>query len=205
MFCEKCGNQIPDGMKFCSVCGNAAPVQSAPQQYAAPVQSAPQHFTAPTMPVQPAAPAVPNAAGRLHCPNCKSSNIEISTETTVNGGLTTHSGSVSATRMSSTHRNYWFCKDCGNKFRNIQNLEDEIKTVSKYPVIYGVITVIALALSIWMIALISEATFLVFFYGAFAFGSVIATIVCFIYIFVSINRLKKLRAELDYLKYHCFN
>ena len=33
MFCRNCGNQIPDGAKFCSVCG--APAQPAPQTRAA--------------------------------------------------------------------------------------------------------------------------------------------------------------------------
>ncbi len=198
MLCQKCGNQVPYGMRFCHKCGVSLATET-------PTQSVPQQFVAQPMPVQPAAPVVPNASKKLHCPNCKSNNIEISTETSVNGGVTTHSGAVSTTRMSSTHRNYWFCKDCGNKFRNIQNLEDEIKTGSKYPAIYSVLTVIALALSIWLITLISEAKFLVFIYGTFALGSVIATVVFFIYIFVSINKLKKLRAELDYLKYHCFN
>ena len=40
MFCTKCGNQVPDGQKFCSACGNPmAPAQQPQQpQYAQPQQ-----------------------------------------------------------------------------------------------------------------------------------------------------------------------
>ena len=55
MYCESCGNFIPDGQAFCSNCGArvASPAPSAPAAPAAPVQSA-----APVaMPVAPVAPA----------------------------------------------------------------------------------------------------------------------------------------------------
>ena len=40
MFCTKCGNQVPDGQKFCSACGNPmAPAQQPRQpQYGQPQQ-----------------------------------------------------------------------------------------------------------------------------------------------------------------------
>ena len=49
MYCESCGNFIPDGQAFCSNCGArvASPAPSAPVQSAAPV----------AMPVAPVAPA----------------------------------------------------------------------------------------------------------------------------------------------------
>ena len=71
-------------------------------------------------------------AKKLHCPNCKSHNIAISTETSIDGAVTSSFGGsarVASTRFNNTHRNYWFCSDCGSKFRNIQNLEEEIAKV----------------------------------------------------------------------------
>lgn len=56
MFCPNCGNNVPDGVAFCNICGtafnapqNAAP-QAAPPQYAAPVM--PPQYAAPVMPPQ---------------------------------------------------------------------------------------------------------------------------------------------------------
>lgn len=48
MFCEHCGNPIPEGARFCPSCGTPAPVSAAPQQ---PV------WLPETAPAQPARPA----------------------------------------------------------------------------------------------------------------------------------------------------
>ena len=40
-FCQKCGNQVPDGTTFCQVCG-APMAQQAPAQQAAPQYQPPQ-------------------------------------------------------------------------------------------------------------------------------------------------------------------
>lgn len=52
MFCEKCGNQVPDGSKFCEKCGNPiaqAPAPQAAQPVQQPVQ---QNYQQPQQPVQ---------------------------------------------------------------------------------------------------------------------------------------------------------
>ncbi len=54
MFCQKCGNQIPDGSVNCNFCG--APLQNQP----APTQ--PVSFEGGHQPVQPAQPAAPSPA-----------------------------------------------------------------------------------------------------------------------------------------------
>ena len=71
--------------------------------------------------------------GRLHCPQCKGEQITPIVESSVDGAMTTHSsnGRFSSTTVSNTHRNYWMCSTCGNKFRNIQNLEQEIEKMKK--------------------------------------------------------------------------
>lgn len=44
MFCNKCGNQVQEGMRFCNACGNpiGAPAQPAPQAQQTPPQKSPQ-------------------------------------------------------------------------------------------------------------------------------------------------------------------
>ena len=43
MFCDKCGAQVPDGIRFCGQCGNTIAQQPAPQPAPQPVpQPAPQ-------------------------------------------------------------------------------------------------------------------------------------------------------------------
>lgn len=107
MFCSKCGNQIADGDSFCGKCGAVTSVK--------------QQNTVSTA----------QTTNGLHCPNCKSRNLAITTESSVNGGLTTHHGAGSITSFSNSHRNYWICNDCGSKFRNIQNPEEDLKSKSK--------------------------------------------------------------------------
>ncbi len=175
-FCENCGKEIPAGMNHCTNCTSFANQQ----------------------------PVNPRVANKLHCPNCKSSNIAITTESSVTGGLTTHHGGVSSTHMSNSHRNFWICSDCGTKFRNIQNLEEEIKRSKSTPIVYTVLSIIGLIITIVLLMQISGSTFGFIMYPFLA-GSSIATLVFIIFIFKSKSALSKMRAELDYLKINCFN
>lgn len=89
MFCEKCGNKLNDGDKFCMKCGTPVPQDNAPQQTvpAQPVAPTPQE-TAPapqettpvqpvdyvpqeTTPVQPVAPAKPKEPRKPMSPKTK--------------------------------------------------------------------------------------------------------------------------------------
>ena len=150
----------------------------------------------------------PNAQRqRLHCPQCKSHNITITTESSVDGAVTTHSsnGRYSSTRVSNTHRNFWVCSDCGTKFRNIQNLEEEIKSNKKAIKTCIITTVISFIVSLFFIINIISKPFSVIFFGAMAGFSSIFTIVAFVYIFVYKSRVAKMEAERQYLIENCFN
>ena len=110
-FCPNCGTELEEGARFCSGCGYGR--QNA-------VSAVRQTRTA-------------SAGKRLHCPECKSGDISPIVETEISGGTSfNHSiskrNSISAMQFNNTHRNYWMCSSCGCKFRNIQNLEEEIKT-----------------------------------------------------------------------------
>ncbi len=147
-------------------------------------------------------------AKKLHCPNCKSHNIAISTETSVEGAVTSSFGGgarVSSTRFNNTHRNYWFCSDCGSKFRNIQNLEEEIAKVKKQPTSYTIGAVIFAIISIILFSMAGSSFLGWYFFGSFAVGCTVAAIVFFVYIFVAKNKLTNLTAELADLKQKCFD
>lgn len=47
-YCQKCGNELPEGAKYCPVCGTAVAMEEAP--------------AAPTVPT---APATPEASGQV--------------------------------------------------------------------------------------------------------------------------------------------
>ena len=136
-------------------------------------------------------------AKKLHCPNCKSHNISISTESSVGGAVTSTHGNMSVTSVSNTHRNFWFCADCGTKFRNIQNLEEEINKC-KYTHFIG-----------WIIGVICAFIFIIGInnspIGFLLFPFLIAAIVFIIMGFVSKSKLEKKKKELEYLKENCFN
>jgi uncharacterized RDD family membrane protein YckC len=50
-YCQKCGNALPEGAKYCPVCGTAVAMEEAP--------------AAPTMPTAPATPSAPPVAAGL--------------------------------------------------------------------------------------------------------------------------------------------
>lgn len=114
-YCQKCGNQISDDAQFCPACGQSQQMQPA----AKPI------------------PRVQRSGGKkLHCPNCGSTSLSAIVESDVTGGTSynqslTKKSSVSTMKFSNVHRNYWMCGDCGQKFRNLQNLEAEIAATEK--------------------------------------------------------------------------
>ncbi len=177
--CPNCNSPIDNDAKFCTKCGTSIAQSSVATQ--------PQVRT-----------------NKLHCPNCRSYSITVTTESTITGGLTTSRGNVSATQFSSTHRNYWVCSDCGTKFRNIQNLEEEIAASRKKPTICTVIAVIAAIITIFLVSRMAENP-LGFLFAAYPFMTGIAALVFFVFIFVYKKQLNAMESELAYLKQNCFN
>lgn len=173
--CPNCQTQVAQGGAFCPSCGSNMAASQAPR------------------------------SGGLHCPQCKSTNISPINETSVNGALTTSRGRMSATTVSNTHRNYWMCAHCGNKFRNIQNLEEEIEKMKKQTGVAIVSGFICLIISILLIMALMKDTWMVLFAGMFTFTFVIATLVCFGLALSYKGKVKKMEKERDYLKVHCFN
>lgn len=177
-YCQNCGTELDEGARFCSKCGQG------------------QHPSSTTK--------LPHTSSskRLHCPECKSNDISPIVETDITGGTSlNHSfsrkNSVSAMQFNNTHRNYWMCSSCGCKFRNIQNLEEEIKTTK------NLLTRSIIGTILWIVfTLLTTAM------GGFSFLFVlniflIALFVALIFYFK--NRIAKLNEERSYLKKKCFN
>lgn len=174
--CPKCNAELSEGVAFCASCG-----------------------------AQVAAAAPKTNANKLHCPNCKSHNISISTESSVTGAVTTSRGGMSATSVSNTHRNFWFCSDCGTKFRNIPNLEEEIGKCKYTHIILWIIGAVCAVLSLIGITNAMDNAFVGILFYPYIFMVSVASVVFIIMGFVSKSKLAKGKAELEYLKVNCFN
>lgn len=185
--CPHCQATIQEGYAFCTACGKK--LSEAPQQ---------------GNPV-PQQQAASRPVGKLHCPQCGSHNFSAVTESSVNGAVSTHHGSFSSTHVSNTHRNYWMCADCGTKFRNLQNLEEEIAKSKKNPIIFAVLGVIAAVLSIYWFIEISSNPLVGLFVGVYAVAAAVSALLFLIVALVSNNQLKKMKVEWAYLKQNCFN
>lgn len=139
---------------------------------------------------------------QLHCPECKSTNISPINETSTEGGYAVHNRVTKNTGfsnivMKSTHRNYWMCASCGEKFRNIKNLQQEIVATQKNLrscLIAGVLVVIILLCSIILDAV-----------SAFLPLVVILALIDGAYILIYKKRITDMVNELQYLKKKCFD
>ena len=181
--CPNCNTNLPDGSAFCTSCGTKIGTAAPPQ-----------------------APANPVQGGKLHCPNCKSHNLQVTTESSVTGAVSTHSrnGRFSSTHVSNNHQTFWVCNDCGTKFRNIQSLEEEINKYKIQPILFFVLAAIAAVLAlVWYIN--SQNNPLGPLFGVYIGASVIAGVIFLCCGFSWKGKLAKMRAELADLKNRCFN
>lgn len=178
-FCRNCGKELSVGAHFCANCGQE-------QKASVPLQKTVRTGT----------------SKRLHCPECKSHDISPVVETEITGGTAmNHSfskrNSVSAMQFNNTHRNYWMCSSCGCKFRNLQNLEEELKN-TKNLVVRGIIGIALLV----VLLLFNNS---VFGFGLFSGFYIFVIILVVISLFILKNRISKLSNEQAYLKKKCFN
>ncbi len=182
--CPKCNSMVSDDSMFCISCGTKVS-DSAPQVTHTHVNN-----------VNPK---------KLHCPNCKSHNITLTTESSVDGAFTTQRGRFSSTTVSNTHRNFWVCTDCGTKFRNIQNLAEEIEKVKKSIIAAVILTILSGLTAIFFISKSSSNPVGGYLFLPFTIGTVIFFLVAFILIFVYKSRRDNMLRELAYLQQNCFN
>jgi len=219
--CPNCGAAAEGNHTFCPFCGtglNAAPKRPAggesitcpncdsivrPYNGLCPFCGtellSPAYKTNPT----PRPSAAEKNRHKLHCPSCKSNNLDNATESNVSAGMGITKGNYTGMVFSNEHKHYWICRDCGEKFRNIQSLEEEIKSESFVPNCCKVCFFFML--------------FAVLFFGSTAMAmqieilrycTVFALVGCAITLLlwaVFAKHVNKLKDELDYLKTECFN
>lgn len=178
-FCQNCGNELEDGALFCSSCGQS-------QQSSAPPARRPRTSN----------------PKRLHCPKCRSTALSPVVETEISGGTAMHhsfsrKNSVSGFRFNNTHRNYWMCGECGHKFRNIQNLEEELASLHK--------TVKSAVLGVILLAVLGLLSCVTIGFGFTLVLLVPVIVLVIIAIFILKNRIGKMEAERNYLKQNCFS
>lgn len=174
-YCSNCGKPLEEGSQFCTNCGSAqAPISKRPR-------SASFH--------------------QLHCPKCGSTSLSPIVESEISSGSAAYTSvgrrhGVSQFKFNSTHRNYWMCSNCGHKFRNIQNLDEEIASQEKAKRAVLLTDIIIFLFTIFYIAI--HALFLTI----LCIALVITLTVVYLYLQ---NKLSTLRKEKAYLEKHCFN
>ena len=178
-YCHKCRQEIPVDASHCPHCGTAQ------------ISNHPSATT-----------------GRkgVHCPECGSTHLSTMVETSTNGGTAVHTPltsrvGVSTYTTSNTHRNYWICHNCGQKFRNLQNLKEEIARETKrmkLSLIWFIICTIAGIL-------IFSSEFLRFFAGFAGFGFVISGILFFALWLSTRKKVTDMSHEREYLEKNCFD
>ena len=177
-YCSNCGQQIDDNANFCAGCGTTqVPQAPAPQ------------------PMSP-------GGRRLHCPKCKSTRFTPVVETDVKGGFAMNTAigrktSASSIHLNSVHRDYWMCQGCGHKFRQIENLEAETKTVGKRMTAYLVLCCLSVVLCLLTLCVDMGELY----------GTITVLLVIFNGIMFALDKFrhKKLLAEKEYLSVHCFD
>lgn len=175
-FCPNCGTKLDQGTHFCNNCGHSL-------QSVSPV------------------PRKTNSR-RMHCPECKSSDISPIVETDITSGTSlnhsfTRRTSVSAMQFNNTHRNYWMCSNCGSKFRNLQNLEEELKNTQGL-VKRGIIgIVLMLVLALFFIATIG--------FGVFTILCIFVILLSIVALYILKKRITSMNEERAYLKKNCFD
>lgn len=131
MYCRKCGKEIESNEEYCGACKIEIEEKATVQEERDKTNL--------------------NISKKLCCPKCKSRNIQIVTNTqyhteTKGGGYSASKGccgymilggplgllcgacgNKSKTTVTSTTTNAWVCHDCGNKFRDIADIDLDIK------------------------------------------------------------------------------
>lgn len=178
-YCSNCGKQIDDNAKFCIHCGSsqAEPASVANTQ------------------------TVSGNMKRIHCPECKSTQISPIVETNISGGTgfqvgVTRRTAVSSVSLTSANRNYWMCQICGRKFRNIDNLKEELAAQEKNLKVLFNFMIVTLAISLLFVVCGAAILFGLMFSCALVF------IGCY---FLQRKTIEKTNQELQYLQANCFN
>lgn len=184
-YCTKCGTEVQDNSVFCGNCGNRMSGDST---------STATNKQGDNMARQ---------RKKLHCPQCKSTNITATVETESSVGASYRvSKRVAVGGSTHTSHTFWLCRDCGVKFWNIQSLEQEIKrqkqNVIVAMVLIGLFAAFIFVFSLVLFRLSGQSGPLV---PIFLF--MVAT--CVIAGLILRKHVNKFRNHLTYLQKNCFD
>lgn len=134
-YCHNCGKQLDDYMKFCPACGQGQDLNND-SKMAEPVYA-------------PASVHVSNPQRQLHCPHCKSVNIQstLESQTTDGGALHIPLGNgigISNISGTTTQHYDWLCLNCGIRFPNIHELEQKLASLKFASSLSAVCAIIAI-------------------------------------------------------------
>jgi DNA-directed RNA polymerase subunit RPC12/RpoP len=184
---------MEDGSNFCMACGANVNGQRSEQQ----AHTDQSHGA---------------ANKRLHCPKCGSVHFSPVVESTNTGGVAVSHGvtrRVGVTTYSSntTHRNYWLCQDCGTKFRNLQNLKEELASDTKSLKVWSVLAIITTAISLLFVLLtaVQKYLFMRIWCAIALFGIGTIALVFALIWFMTKNKVEKMTKEKEYLEKYCFS
>ena len=122
-YCQNCGKPIHEAARFCESCG----YEQLPCQNSA----APEKQDSKTSASQPAFRCAAEKSRKIHCPVCRSSNLQaiVKNKTTDGGGVAVPVGRLFALGLSDSKTEYeyeWLCQDCGQRFPQIQELRKKL-------------------------------------------------------------------------------
>ena len=129
-YCKNCGAEIEMDAKFCTSCGVKI-------EHCENTLKIPQNDDDSEM-----IPQNTNEILSLCCPRCGNKDLQVATEMNgmVTGGLY-NSGKYGGMSVAS-NETYWVCLKCGNKFRNPDEIRENIKILkgfSKFFTIFGMV------------------------------------------------------------------
>lgn len=188
-YCPTCGTQLHDNAAFCENCGTRLSGASEPIPSAVPTR---------------------NTGGRkLHCPECGGTSLAPVVESTNEGGVAVSSPltrrvGVTSYSNTTTHRNYWMCQDCGHKFRNLQNLREELTRESKRMKALLICGIIFTLLTLPFALMAASNEFLGLFLTFPVVLLAIGDILFWVGWFITRNKVAQMSEEERYLKSRCF-
>lgn len=147
---------------------------------------------------------------RLHCPHCRSEHLIAVNEATQTGGVASTSRITRNTGLTTYSANtitryYWMCRDCGHKFRNLEDLDKELvketKNIKAYKILAIALGVIALLLTLVVIS----NTVLLLIFGIPVL--VIDTFACILFALwhTTKKNVEQMTKDKAFLEQHCFD
>ena len=175
-YCQNCGKPIHEAARFCESCG----YEQLPCQKSA----VPDKQESKPSAAQPALMYTAEKSRKIHCPVCRSSNLQaiIKNQTTDGGGVAVPVGRLFALGLSDTKTEYeyeWLCQDCGHRFPQIQELKKKLSKKNFELVLCIVCLLVAIAVTGYVLAVDYKSALSITISCIFIFAAlIIYTVLC---------------------------